>query len=98
MDLNEVMWRLSRAARELLGWTQDEAAERAGVSGSAVKKYENRKSQSVGMLNTLRYTYETAGIEFILSDKPGVERLGVVLNVPREESEPEPPKKPARKA
>jgi transcriptional regulator with XRE-family HTH domain len=98
MELETVMWRLSRAARELLGWTQAQAAEAARISESGLKKYEGRKSQSIGMLNTLRRTYEEAGIEFILSDQPGVARLGVVLTAENDEFQvPPDAKTPAKK-
>jgi transcriptional regulator with XRE-family HTH domain len=67
-----------RAARGLLDWTQEELAERAGVSRSTVRDFEkgrhdlNRTSAAQMML-----TFEQAGVVMISADEfgPGVRLL-----------------------
>jgi len=90
------MWRLSRAAREILGWTQEQAATAAGVSTSALKKYENQVSQSVGMTNTLRYVYEAAGVRFTLGEEGDYDILAIELREKKSAQKPAPVKAPTK--
>jgi transcriptional regulator with XRE-family HTH domain len=56
----------SRAARGLLGWTQQTLSERAGVGTVAVNQFENELSQPRrATLQVVRRAFESAGIEFI---------------------------------
>ena len=56
-----------RAARGLLGWSQTELAERAGLSLPTVKRVEAGAGPRVSdtARKKLRRTLETAGVEFI---------------------------------
>ena len=56
-----------RAARGLLGWSQSDLAERAGVSLPTVKRVEAGTGPRVSdaARNKLRRTFESAGVEFI---------------------------------
>jgi transcriptional regulator with XRE-family HTH domain len=55
-----------RAARGLLGWTQQTLSERAGVGTVAVNQFENELSQPRrATLEVVRRAFEAAGIEFI---------------------------------
>ena len=55
-----------RAARGWLSWTQDELAERSGVSKRTIAAYETNNTSSAHerTLVTLRTTLEEAGVEF----------------------------------
>lgn len=62
-----------RAARGLLKWTQDDLAEKAGVSVVTVRNFENEKSAPQrASLDVIRRALEAAGVEFINGDAPGV--------------------------
>jgi len=67
-----------RAARGLLGWSQTELAERAGLSLPTVKRVEAGAGPRVSdtARKKLRRTLETAGVEFIEENGGG---LGVRL-------------------
>jgi transcriptional regulator with XRE-family HTH domain len=60
------------AARALLGWTQEELAERAGVSRSTVRGFENGQHEphraSAAMIRT---ALEQAGVVLIDADDQG---------------------------
>ena len=59
-----------RAARGLLGWTQDELAERAGVSRSTVRGFENgRHELHRGSATVIRGALEAAGVVLIDPDE-----------------------------
>lgn len=66
-----------RAARSVLCWSTSELAERTGVGIATLKRYEAvsgvPKSRK-GILDIIRKTFETAGIEFIGTpdDAPGI--------------------------
>jgi transcriptional regulator with XRE-family HTH domain len=55
-----------RAARSWLYWTQDELAEKSGVSKRTIAAYETNNTASAHerTLVTLRATLEKAGVEF----------------------------------
>ncbi len=56
-----------RAARGLLGWSQSELADRAGLSLPTVKRVEGDRGPRVSDLarTKLRRALESAGVEFI---------------------------------
>ena len=66
-----------RAARSVLCWSTSELAERTGVGIATLKRYEAvtgvPKSRK-GILDIIRKTFESAGIEFIGTpdDAPGI--------------------------
>jgi transcriptional regulator with XRE-family HTH domain len=77
--------RQCRAARALLGWSQERLAESAQVSQSTIANFES--GFSVPMRNNLvvvRQVLEEAGIEFIPSNGGG---QGVRLRVPLDEDD-----------
>ncbi len=63
--------RQSRAARALLGWTQQELADKALVSLTALKRLESDKDLRVyeSTEDQVRRVFENAGITFLHSDK-----------------------------
>ena len=75
--------RQSRAARALLGWTQETLADKARISLTALKRLEseNRLEVYETTRDQVRRAFETAGI-VILSDKRG---QGVILKHGRDE-------------
>lgn len=78
-----------RAARALVGWSQEELAAKAGVSLSTVRDYEKeRRGGEIGGLKTICQALENAGVVFLSGDGdmgPGVRmwgRMPIVLRVP----------------
>jgi transcriptional regulator with XRE-family HTH domain len=71
-----------RAARGLLGWTQNELAEKSGVGVVTVHQLEAQTSEPRrSTLEVIRRAFEAAGVEFIDENGggPGVrlrKRLG----------------------
>ena len=65
-----------RAARGLLGWTQEELAERAGVSRSTVRGFENGQHElHRGSAAVIRGALEGSGVILVGADEeagPGV--------------------------
>ena len=64
-----------KAARALLGWTQDDLAARSGVSQPTIKRLEAEGGELGGRAETgtkIRRALEKAGIEFTNSNSPGV--------------------------
>ncbi|WP_424989789.1 helix-turn-helix domain-containing protein [Fluviibacterium sp. S390] len=63
--------RQSRAARALLGWTQQELADKALVSLTALKRLESEKDLRVyeSTEDQVRRVFEDAGITLLRSDK-----------------------------
>ena len=63
----------SRAARGLLGWTVEELAARAGLSADTIVRWENgRNVPRETTRETIKNTYESAGVVFTNGDNPGV--------------------------
>lgn len=61
-----------RAARGLLGWTQEELADRAGVSRSTVRGFESGQHELLrGSAAMIRGALETAGVILIEPDAHG---------------------------
>ena len=64
-----------RAARALLGWTQQELSRKARVALGTVKRMEGFDGAVGARTDTLRRTvaiFEKAGVEFLDDDRPGV--------------------------
>ena len=71
-----------RAARGLLDWTQEELAERAGVSRGTVRGFENgRHELHRGSAAVIRGALEAAGV--VLLDANGEAGPGVRLRTDR---------------
>ena len=69
-----------RAARGLLGWTQQTLADRAGIGTVAINQLENDVSQPRrATLDVIRRAFEAAGVEFIDENGGGA---GVRLRKP----------------
>ncbi len=64
-----------KSARALLRWNQTQLAERAGISVETVKRLERMKgnvSAYAATVEAVEQAFETAGIEFLDDDAPGV--------------------------
>ncbi len=64
-----------KAARALLGWSQDDLAKRSGVSEPTIGRLEAQGGELGGRPATgdkLRRALEKAGIEFTNGNAPGV--------------------------
>ncbi len=69
-----------KAARALLGWSQQELADRAIVSVNAVMRLEQGKVDTrTSTLSAVQKALSRGGVEFIPSDQKGE---GVRLNQP----------------
>jgi transcriptional regulator with XRE-family HTH domain len=59
-------YKQSRAARGLLGWTQQSLADAASVSLATIQFFETNKREPIpNNLNAIRRALEDAGVEFI---------------------------------
>ncbi|WP_363348857.1 helix-turn-helix transcriptional regulator [Methylocystis echinoides] len=54
----------SRAARELLGLTQEHLADMADLSLSTIQEFENGRSVDECLVATIEVALEAAGVEF----------------------------------
>lgn len=55
-----------RAARALLGWTQQQLADASIISGTALKQLENGSTNpKMSTVTAVKKTLEDAGVEFI---------------------------------
>ena len=63
--------RQSRAARALLGWTQETLADKARVSLTALKRLESENGLEVyeSTRDQIRRAFEAGGIVFLNSDR-----------------------------
>ena len=71
-----------KAARALIGWSQDKLAEESGVSSPTIKRMENSDSIVRGHAESVwkvQQCLESAGVEFISEGDAGV---GVRLKKP----------------
>jgi len=67
-----------KAARALLGWTQDDLARAAGLSKPSVNTLERRiANPKIDTLQAIQRALEEAGVEF--TDGPGVKLRSAVL-------------------
>jgi predicted transcriptional regulator len=70
-----------RAARALLGWSQQQLADKAIVSLNAVARLETGNADSrVSTITAIQKALSRAGIEFLDADQKGE---GVRLRTPR---------------
>ena len=63
-----------KAARALLGWTQNDLADRSGVSRPSIKRLEAGDGELGGRAATgdaIRLALESAGVEFIAENGGG---------------------------
>ena len=68
-----------RAARALLGWTQEELSRKGRVALGTVKRMEGFDGPVGARTDTLRRivaVFEKAGVEFLNDDRPGVRMKG----------------------
>lgn len=75
MSIEKISIRQIKAARELLGWTQDDLADASGVSPPTIGRLESDDGQLGGRAETgekIRRALEKAGIEFTNGDGVGV--------------------------
>jgi len=68
-----------KAARGLLGWTQEGLAKEAGVAVNTIRRLESLtdwertwESPSVGTVNKIQTAFEKASLEFLNDGSPGV--------------------------
>jgi transcriptional regulator with XRE-family HTH domain len=62
-----------RAARKLLGWSQEKLAEMLFVGGSIIGEFERQRRRWPPLnLHKLRSIFESAGVEFTNGGKSGV--------------------------
>jgi len=62
-----------RAARGLLGWSQQHLADAAGVGVATVRLFEAGKGeQRRSTLTVIRQAFEAAGVDFTNGNQPGV--------------------------
>jgi transcriptional regulator with XRE-family HTH domain len=86
VSILKVSIRQIKAARALLGWSQDELAARAGISIATIKRLEAAEGGIGGRAETreaLVTTLQKAGIEFLSGNGAGV---GVRLHERRQKS------------
>jgi len=71
---------LSKAARILLGWSQDELSRRANIGVRSVTRFEAENGQQTpGVRDKLYDAFTVAGIQFIASNSDTGELDGVGL-------------------
>jgi transcriptional regulator with XRE-family HTH domain len=83
MSIRKVSIRQLKAARTLIGWSQEELASAAGISLPTIKRLEAAEGMLGGRETTaqkIRHALERAGIEFIDQNGGGP---GVRLSRPR---------------
>jgi transcriptional regulator with XRE-family HTH domain len=74
MSISKVSIRQIKAARALVGWSQNDLAERAEVSIATVKRLEAAEGELGGRLDTtdkLRSALEAAGVIFVEENGEG---------------------------
>ena len=84
MSILKVSIRQVKAARALLGWSQEELARAADVSIPTIKRLEAQKGELGGRSETgdkIRQSLQKAGVEFIEENGGGA---GVRLRKPTE--------------
>jgi predicted transcriptional regulator len=74
MSIRKVSIRQIKAARALLGWSQEDLAQHSGVSGPTVKRLEAAEGDIGGRAKTgdaLVAALEEAGVQFIAENGGG---------------------------
>jgi transcriptional regulator with XRE-family HTH domain len=75
MSISKISIRQIKAARSLLGWSQDDLAERSGVSKPTIGRLESQDGQALGGRaetgDALVAALEKAGVEFIAENGGG---------------------------
>lgn len=75
MSIEKISIRQVKAARALLAWSQEDLANRSGVSIPTIARLEAQDSESIGGRaatgEAIRATLEAAGIVFIPDDHGG---------------------------
>ena len=75
MSISKISIRQIKAARSLLGWSQDDLAEKSGVSKPTIGMLESQDGETVGGRaetgDALVAALEKAGIEFIAENGGG---------------------------
>ena len=75
MSISKISIRQIKAARSLLGWSQDDLAEKSGVSKPTIGRLESQDGETVGGRaetgDALVAALEKAGIEFIAENGGG---------------------------
>jgi transcriptional regulator with XRE-family HTH domain len=75
LSIPKVSIKQVKAARSLLGWSQEDLAERSGVSIPTIKRLEAEDGEIGGRAETgekITGALEKAGVEFTNGDEPGV--------------------------
>jgi transcriptional regulator with XRE-family HTH domain len=68
---------LTRAARALLNWTQDQLAQRSNLGLSTLKDFEaGRRTPAVNNLAAIQTALENAGIRFVIDPMSGRVAVG----------------------
>jgi len=73
--LTDIQGRHIRAARALLGWTQEELSDKAKVALGTIKRMESFDGPVGARTDTVRLVVavlEKSGIEFLNGESPGV--------------------------
>jgi transcriptional regulator with XRE-family HTH domain len=63
-----------RAARTLLGWSQEKLAAHARLTGSTISAIERDKAGWESAAMTIRRTLQQAGVEFVENGEPRLRR------------------------
>jgi transcriptional regulator with XRE-family HTH domain len=75
VSISKISIRQIKAARSLLGWSQDDLAERSGISKPTIGRLESQDGETVGgrqeTSDALQAALEKAGIEFIAENGGG---------------------------
>jgi transcriptional regulator with XRE-family HTH domain len=75
VSISKISIRQIKAARSLLGWSQDDLAERSGVSKPTIGRLESQDGETLGGRQetgaALVAALEEAGIEFIQENGGG---------------------------
>jgi transcriptional regulator with XRE-family HTH domain len=62
-----------KAARDLLGWNQQDLADRIGASYGTIRRLESKaKNTPDATFARVRAAFEAAGVEFAKGGQPGV--------------------------
>ena len=78
MSILKVSIKQVKAARSLLGWSQEHLAERSGVSIPTIKRLEAEDGEIGGRAETgekITSALEKAGVEFTNGNEPGVKLM-----------------------